>query len=408
MKGNRLTIAAMFALSFMVGVTSMFAGQIGGVVKAQFGASNAASQFGAAAMFLAYLFMGIPAGMVLKRAGYKFTSLLAIGVGAAGLVVQTLSGFVESFSVYVAGSFVSGLSMAMMFTVVNPLLNTLGGGGQGGNRLVQFSCSCNSFGGLLSPMILGFLFGNEIAKAKVIDALPIQLAALLAFVFAFAVIFRADITEPHLKRVEKVEGVESVEEVEGGMLSDFRRLFGFRHFVLGMVAVFLFEPIEAAVPAMMPIYFTQEGAPWYRGATYAGTIVSLYMLCMLGGRFLAGLVSSRVTTRTMMVFCSFGAIAMLLGAMYTPWTVAFVVATGLFTSVMFGGLLNLALDGLGDLAPLGSGVLMTLICGGALLALQGRIADHAGVLLSFWMTIGLIAVTLLYSLFGSANKTKGN
>ena len=392
MKGNRLTIAAMFALSFMVGVTSMFAGQIGGVVKAQFGASNAASQFGAAAMFLAYLFMGIPAGVVLKRTGYRFTSLLAIGVGAAGLVVQTLSGFVESFSVYVAGSFVSGLSMAMMFTVVNPLLNTLGGGGQGGNRLIQFSCSCNSLGGLLSPMILGLLFGNEIAKAKVIDALPIQLAALIAFVFAFIVIFRADIAEPHLKKVEKVEG---------GMLADFRRLFGFRHFVLGMVAVFLFEPIEAAVPAMMPIYFTQEGVPWYRGAAYAGTIVSLYMLCMLGGRFLAGLVSSRVTPRTMMVFCSFGAIAMLLGALDTPWTVPFVVATGLFTSVMFGGLLNLALDGLGDLAPLGSGVLMTLICGGALLALQGRIADHVGVLLSFWMTIGLIAVTLIYSLFGS-------
>ena len=388
----------MFALSFMVGVTSMFAGQIGGVVKAQFGASNAASQFGAAAMFLAYLFMGIPSGMLLKRTGYRFTSLLAIGVGAAGLGIQTLSGFVESFSVYVTGSFVSGLSMAMMFTVVNPLLNTLGGGGQGGNRLVQFSCSCNSFGGLLSPMILGFLFGNEIAKAKVVDALPIQLAALIAFVFAFAVIFRADIVEPHLKK--------DAETGNSGMLSDFRRLFGFRHFVLGMVAVFLFEPIEAAVPAMMPIYFTQEGAPWYRGAAYAGTIVSLYMLCMLGGRFLAGLVSSRVTTRTMMAFCSFGAIAMLLGAMYTPWTVVFVVATGLFTSVMFGGLLNLALDGLGDLAPLGSGVLMTLICGGALLALQGRIADHVGVLPSFWMTIGLIAVTLLYSLFGS--KVKGN
>ena len=71
---NRLTIAAMFALSFMVGVTSMFAGQIGGVVKAQFGASNAASQFGAAAMFLAYLFMGIPAGVVLtaSKASVKY------------------------------------------------------------------------------------------------------------------------------------------------------------------------------------------------------------------------------------------------------------------------------------------------------------------------------------------------
>ena len=84
MKGNRLTIAVMFGMVFMVGFVTMFTGPLAAVVKAQFGASNALSQFGSSANFLAYLFMGLPCGMVLKRRGYRFTSLAAVSVGILG------------------------------------------------------------------------------------------------------------------------------------------------------------------------------------------------------------------------------------------------------------------------------------------------------------------------------------
>ena len=129
MKRNRLTIAVMFGMVFMVGFVTMFTGPLAAVVKAQFGASNALSQFGSSANFLAYLFMGLPCGMVLKRRGYRFTSLAAVAVGIAGVGLQILAGFVASFAVYVVGAFVAGLSMCMLNVTANPMMNTLGGGG---------------------------------------------------------------------------------------------------------------------------------------------------------------------------------------------------------------------------------------------------------------------------------------
>jgi FHS family L-fucose permease-like MFS transporter len=170
--GNVFAIATMFALFFMIAFVTNFASPMGVIAKNQFNASNALSQLGNFANFFAYLFMGIPGGLILKRKGYKFTALLAVGVGIAGLVVQLTSGFVSSFAVYVTGAFIAGFSMCLLNLVVNPLLNTLGGGGNKGNQLVQFGCSLNSIGATLAPVLLGYLIGGEVAKAKVMDAAP--------------------------------------------------------------------------------------------------------------------------------------------------------------------------------------------------------------------------------------------
>ena len=98
-----LPIAMMFALFFMIAFVTNFAGSMGVIVKQQFGASNALAQFGTLANFIAYACMGIPAGIILKRKGYKFTSLAAITVGLVGVAIQFASGYAESFLVYVLG-----------------------------------------------------------------------------------------------------------------------------------------------------------------------------------------------------------------------------------------------------------------------------------------------------------------
>jgi MFS family permease len=85
--GNIFAIATMFALFFMIAFVTNFASPMGVIAKNQFNASNALSQLGNAANFIAYLFMGIPGGLILKRKGYKFTALLATAVGFAGVGV---------------------------------------------------------------------------------------------------------------------------------------------------------------------------------------------------------------------------------------------------------------------------------------------------------------------------------
>lgn len=399
MRSNRLTMAVMFGMVFMVGFVTMFTGPLAAVMKAQFGASNALSQFGSSANFLAYLFMGLPCGMVLKRRGYRFTSLAAVSVGILGVALQVLAGFVASFGVYVAGAFVAGLSMCMLNTTANPLLNTLGGGGNGGNRLVQYGCTFNSVGGMSSPLILGFLIGNEVAKANVLDALPVQVAALLFFVFGFFVIMRSDIPEPHL------------EPDAPSPWRDVAAAFRCRRFALGALAMFLFEPVECGICNMVNLYLTAEGTPAYAGAVVGGAMVSAYCALMMVGRFGAGIFGRRVSPRTMVGVAAAVAIVLLAAAATVPFvkvavplssvelpvSALLMVACGLCISVMFGGIFNLATEGLGRLVPVASGITMSLVSGGALLAVVGVVADRFGILSSCWVFAAFLGYILFFA-----------
>jgi FHS family L-fucose permease-like MFS transporter len=413
-KGNVAAIAIMFALFFMIAFVTNFAGSMGIIVKNQFGASNMASQLGSAANFFAYFFMGIPGGLILKRKGYKFTALLAVGVGIAGLVVQLVSGFASSFAVYVTGAFIAGFSMCLLNLVVNPLLNTLGGGGNKGNQLVQFGCSLNSIGATLAPVLLGYLIGGEVAKAKVMDAAPAMYIAIGIFVVAFLVLAFSAIPEPHLETAEEKANRSPV-------LKDIVSTLKFRHFTLGAIAIFMYIVIESGIPNMANLYMTTEKIgeatnPGFVGAVVAGSVVAAYWFCMMIGRLLGGVIGAKVSSRMQIIVCSIVGIALMLATMYTPvkmvtvfgkefpLAMCFMALAGLCTSVMWGGIFNMAAEGLGKYVPMGSGIFMAMVVGGLMLPIQGFVADKVGILNSFWFTIALLAYVLFYALVGSRVK----
>ena len=161
-KSYVLPIIMMIALFGMISFVTGLQNPMGIIVKSQFGASNFMSQLGNAANFIAYAFMGYPAGLLLQRIGYKKTALAAITVGFVGVGIQFLSGQVASFAVYLLGAFVAGFSMTMLNTVVNPMLNTLGGGGNKGNQLIQVGGSFNSLMATIVPVLVGYLIGNAV------------------------------------------------------------------------------------------------------------------------------------------------------------------------------------------------------------------------------------------------------
>ena len=404
--GNVAAIATMFALFFMIAFVTNFAGSMGVIVKNQFGASNAASQLGSCANFFAYLFMGIPGGLILKRKGYKFTSILACAVGFAGVGVQWLSGYVESFGVYVTGAFIAGFSMCLLNLVVNPMLNTLGGEGKKGNQMVQFGSSLNSIGGTIAPILLGYLIGGEVAKAKVADAAPALLIAMGIFALAILIVAFSRIPEPHMETAAEREA-----RLNGGssVLKDIVATLGFRHFTFGALAIFFYIVIECGIPNMANLYMTAEGTPGYVGAVVAGSVVAVYWFLMMVGRILGGVIGGKVSSKVMVTFCAVGGIALMLAAMYAPvkmvsvfgktvpLSMCFAVACGICTSVMWGAIFNLAAEGLGKYVPMGSGIFMAMVFGGVLLPVQGMIADRIGILNSYWLTIALFAYVLVYA-----------
>ena len=419
-KGNVFAIATMFALFFMIAFVTNFASPMGVIAKNQFNASNALSQLGNAANLIAYLFMGIPGGLILKRKGYKFTALAAVAVGFVGVGVQLISGYISSFPVYVLGAFIAGFSMCMLNLVVNPMLNTLGGGGNKGNQLVQFGCSLNSVGATLSPAVLGWLIGEITKDTAFIKAAPALMIAMGIFALAFVIVAFSKIPEPHLETAE-----EKAARLSGqtSLMQDIATTLKFRHFTLGALAIFFYIVIEVGVPSMGMLYMTDcvknaageitSKGPGYVGGAVAGVVCGAYWFLMMCGRLLGGVVGGKVSSRTQVSFLASLGIALLIAVMFAPvkmitlfgyqfpLSMAFMVAVGLCTSVMWGGIFNMAAEGLGKYVPMGSGIFMCMVFGGILIPVQGFLADKIGILSSYWLSIGLLAYVLFYALVGS-------
>lgn len=409
---NLPAIVMMFALFFMIAFVTNLAGSMGVIVTNQFGASKALSQLGSLANFIAYACMGIPAGLILKRKGYKFTSLAAVTVGLTGVGIQFLSGYVESFGVYVLGAFIAGFSMCMLNIVVNPMLNTLGGGGNRGNQLIQWGGSCNSIGGTIAPVFVGWLVGGSIADASVAKAAPVMIIAMAIFAIAFVVILFTNIPEPHLETAEEREA-----RLSGRLAKDVHSPLSFRHFVLGAIAIFFYVGIEVGIPNTANVYFSEIA--WI-GPALTGTMIGAYWFCMLIGRIVGGTIGGKVSSKAMLSVTSSAAILFLLCLIFVPETakislagkeiplgLVFVILCGLCTSIMWGSIFNLATEGLGKYTAAASGIFMTLVCGGGIIPfLQNLLADKVGSINSYWLIIACLLFLVFYALKGYKNVNK--
>lgn len=401
-------IVVMFALFFMIAFVTNLAGSMGVVVTNQFGASKALSQLGTLANFIAYACMGIPGGIILKRRGYKFTSRLAVVIGLLGVAIQFASGYAESFGVYIAGAFVAGFSMCLLNICVNPMLNTLGGGGNKGNQLVQFGGACNSIGGTLAPMLVGWLVGGSIENATVAKAAPVMILAMAIFAIAFVVISFTEIPEPHMETAE-----EKVNRKNGVAGKSQHSPLSFRHFVLGAIAIFFYVGIEVGIPNTANVYFSGVKEI---GPAIAGSFVAAYWFCMLIGRLVGGAIGAKVSSKKMLLITSSAAALLLLGVIFIPESVVidgipvalfFIVACGLCTSVMWGSIFNLAAEGLGKYTAAASGIFMALVCGGGIIPfVQNAIADKVGSLPSYALLIVCLGYLIFYAIVGSKNVNK--
>ena len=408
-KGNVLAIGIMFFLFAMISFVTGLQNPMGVIAKAQFGATNLMSQLGNAANFIAYAFMGLPAGFLLKGKGYKFTALTAIAIGFVGVGISYLSGVFESFPVYLLGAFVSGFSMCMLNTVVNPLLNTLGGGGNKGNQLIPLGGSCNSLAATIVPVLAGYLIGEVTEKTQVADVNLALFIAMAIFALAFVIIFLSTIPEPELEAA-----AAAGEQKKEGTLESIKGAISHKNLVFGIIAIFLYVGIEVGIPNMANLYMTSpDGLGMAAGV--AGTLVGAYWFLMLCGRLVGGAIGAKVSSRAMMTFVSSVAIVFVLLGMFLPETMTmslldaqvpvgmvFFVLCGLCTSIMWGAIFNLAVEGLGKYTSIASGLFMVMVCGGGLLPLlQGFVADKAGYIVSYWVIIAALAYTLWFALVGS-------
>ncbi|RRD74872.1 MFS transporter [Tannerella forsythia] len=426
-KNYTLPIIVMIFLFGMISFVTNLASPMGDILKFQFNVPNWMGTLGVFANFIAYAVMGYPAGNLLQRFGYKKTALIAISIGFAGVGIQTLSGTMESFGVYLLGAFIAGFSMCLLNTVVNPMLNSLGGGGNKGNQLIQIGGSFNSLCGTAVIILTGILIPEGIKNAQISNVFPLMYAALAIFAFAFLVIALTAIPEK-----DKEQQVSS-ESSQYSPLS-------FRHFILGAIGIFVYVGVEVGIPNVLNKWLQNPdldvlqlggiGNP----EAIAGSVTATYWLLMLVGRLLGAAIGSKVSAKSMLLVASGLGLVLTLVAMFAPVSslinlpvfkndasglfglvqvpvsAALLVLIGLCTSVMWGGIFNLAVEGLGKYTEKASGIFMVMVCGGGILPLlQNAIVDMKdgiGYMASYWVIVAGLIYLLYYALIGCKNVNK--
>ncbi len=407
-------IIVMIALFAMIAFVTNLCTPMATIIKNQpGGVSNVLAQIGNYGNFVAYLVMGIPAGMLIAKFGYKKTALIGLVVGAVGILIQWFSGQLDAeknlglvFGVYLVGAFIAGLCMCILNCVVNPMLNLLGGGGNTGNQLIQTGGVFNSSAAVACYILMGALI-SDVTKAKISDATPALMIALAIFVVAFIVISFTKIEEPEQEPVK-------VDLIKGAV--------SFRHFNLGILGIFLYMGIEVGVPNFAQQYLCNE---MQIPAGTVGMLIAVYWFMMLIGRFVGASIGSKVSSRAMITTVSTATLVLVLFGMFAPQDIsvsfpgvdwgklevvwqdvplgifAFLLV-GLCTSVMWGGIFNMAVEGLGKYTAIASGIFMTMVFGCAvMMAIQAKVADMFGYIQSFWVVVFCAAYLLFYALVGS-------
>lgn len=427
--GHLIAIIAMFFLFAMISFVTNLAAPIGTIWGYKFAGNSMLGMMGNMMNFAAYLFMGIPAGNLLVKIGYKKTALWAMAIGVIGLFVQYLSSIVGAdtlcgsiagtpvplnFFIYLLGAFICGFCVCMLNTVVNPMLNLLGGGGNRGNQLIQTGGSLNSLSGTFTPFFVGALIGQLTPATSMGDVAPLLWIAMGVFAAAFVIISFVAIPEPNLNK-------------SGKKVKYSHSPWNFRHLVFGVIGIFFYVGIEIGIPGTLNFYLADQSANGAgvlgEASTIAGAIVAIYWLLMLIGRFLSSIISGAVSTRTQIITVSSVAILLVIGAIITPKSSTLpvpefiysggatvpvsaflLVLCGLCTSVMWGGIFNLAVEGLGKYTAQASGIFMMMVVGGGIMPLlQNWIAGIAGYMTSYWLVVAMLAWILFYGLIGSKN-----
>ncbi len=429
-KTNVIAVITMFFMFAMISFVTNMAAPFGNIWKNQYAW---AGMWGNMMNFLAYLIMGIPAGNLMARIGYKKTALIALAVGFVGMVVQYLSSLVGAdtatfsvggepvmlnFLVYLLGAFICGFCVCMLNTVVNPMLNLLGGGGNRGNQLIQTGGTLNSLTGTLTPLLVGAMIGTVSDRTAMSDVSPLLFIAMGVFALAFLILCFVTIPEPSKSGASGTSGTSGV----SGKYS----AWSFRHLVLGVVAIFFYVGIEVGIPAELNFYLTDDPLC---GAAIGGAVAAVYWLLMMVGRAVSASISGKVSTRTQLSCVALLAIVLIVVAIILPssirismpgYSVAdgfsmfqvplsalFLVLCGLCTSLMWGAIFNLAVEGLGKYVPQASGIFMMMVVGGGVMPLiQNGLAGVVGYMGSYWLVAAMLAYILFYALVGSKNVNK--
>lgn len=355
--------------------------------------SKAKSAFVQFVFYGGYFFMAIPAGMMMQKVGYKKGIIFGLLVFASGAFLMLPATLVQTFGSFLFCLFIIACGLTCLETAANPYTTVLGPP-EFGERRINFSQSFNGLGWIAGPLVGGMLIfgGNGNSNKFSTIALPYMLIGTLVLIVA--VLFWR-IRFPAIKEESK-----EAESSAGGSLRD---LLKYPHFVLAVVAQFLYVAAQTGINSFFINYVTEE-IPTLTNQQAAQILGFGGMGLFWLGRFTGSMIFMRIVrpNRLLALYAVVNVVTMILVVAGLGWTsVVSLFSTYFFMSVMFPTIFALGIKGLGPLTKKGSSILVMSIVGGALIpVLMGRIADVSTMALGFIVPLVCFCFIVYYGLSG--------
>ncbi|WP_043286453.1 L-fucose:H+ symporter permease [Paraburkholderia oxyphila] len=350
--------------------------------------------------FGAYLIMSFPAGFLVERLGYKAGIILGLSTAGTGCLLFYPAAEHVSYPFFLGALFVLASGITLLQVAANPYVAILGAPELASSRL-NLTQAFNSLGTALAPFFGSALIlsvaiktSEELQRLKPAELASYglsQASAVQAPYIALAVVFYVLAFAIAMVKLPKIAEPEAPAEVSEahGVYRAHTNVWGYRHLVLGALGIFLYVGAEVSIGSFLVNFMGQPQIAGLR-EEMAARYLSLYWGGAMVGRFVGSALLSRIRPGYLLAFNAVVVGALLVIAMLASGAMAMwaVLAIGLFNSIMFPTIFTLAIDGLGKHTGEGSGILCMAIVGGAIVPLiQGFMADHIGIQLSFCVPV---------------------
>ena len=340
--------------------------------------------------FGAYFVMSLPSGWIVGRIGYKSGIITALTTMGLGLLLFVPASIVISYPVFLFALFVVGSGLALLQVAINPYVGALGKPETASSRL-NLCGGLNSLATTIAPRVgAAFIFiAAGATTAQLARSVRLPYVVLAAFTFLIAIIARF----VHLPEVIEKPSHTSAEQGSA---------WQFIHLRLGAVAIFTYVGVEVAIGSILINFLGQPSMGSLSHVAAAG-YVSLYWGGAMVGRFIGSFALVYIRAEQALSAVAVAALILVTATIFGHGHVAMwaIVSCGLFNSVMWPCIFPLSLKGLGKFTSQGSGILVTMVVGGAIIPeIQGLLADKFGYQPSFIIVLLCYTYLLYFALSG--------
>lgn len=376
-----LPLTAMTTLFFLWGFITVLNDVLIPRLKGVFDLSYTEAMMIQFCFFGAYFIVSLPAGMLVKRWGYKNGVLTGLIVASLGCTLFYPAVVVHEYWLFLTALFVLAAGVTVLQVSANPYVAALGPEKTASSRL-NLAQALNSLGTTIGPYVGGILFfgaaGTLSVNAASAESVKVPYLMLAGALMTIAVVFAFF----KLPQIKAHNGSEA-EQAKMGSLTKAP------HLIMGVVGIFCYVGAEVAIGSFLVNYFGEAHIAGLEEHD-AAKLIAYYWGGAMVGRFIGSIALQKIAPSKAIAFNAVAAIVLLLVTIFTDGNVALysVLAIGLFNSILFPTIFSVAIEGLGALTSKGSGWLCLAIVGGALIPLlQGVVADSVNIQQSFFIPV---------------------